>query len=381
MAHASIPSSSATSPGIVSFKSLPDLACSNVGGKVLSCTDDFFAEKENLIKPEAPIFIVGKFTENGKWMDGWESRRKRVAGYDHCVLALGLPGRIEGFTVDTSFFVGNFPESASLEAAALKDSSAESLAAAKWTTLVPVSGLQGGTANYFASADRTTRYTHVRFNIFPDGGVARLRVYGHVMPDWAALVAASSSPSVSSALSAAVSSAPSIPSGLVDVASVVNGAQVVTSNDSFFGSHSNLILPGRAPTMGDGWETRRKRILPGHDWIIVSLGRAARIKFVEVDTNHFKGNYPDSASIEAVYIDPSTEAGPPLQPFDFHRPNARLDGKFVEILPQTKMQPSHQHYFAENQLTNTDKLVTHIRMKIFPDGGISRLRMYGEVQL
>ena len=329
--------------------------------------------------------MVGKFTENGKWMDGWESRRKRVAGHDHCVVALGLPGRIEGVTVDTSFFVGNFPESASIEGASLADSSADSLAAAKWTTLVPVSGLQGGTANYFASADHTTRYTHVRFNIFPDGGVARLRVYGHVMPDWAALVAASSSAAISSSGSsgssaAAVSSAPgpAIPSGLVDVASVVNGAQVVTSNDSFFGSHSNLILPGRAATMGDGWETRRKRVLPGHDWIVVSLGRPAKIKFVEVDTNWFKGNYPDSALIEGVYLDPSAA---PLQPFDFHRPNARLDGKWAEILPQTNMQPSHQHYFAEHQLTNTDRLVTHIRMKIFPDGGISRLRMYGQVQL
>ena len=201
-------------------------------------------------------------------MDGWESRRKRVAGNDYCIIELGMPGRIEGFTVDTSYFVGNFPESCALEGAALKDSSAESLAAASWTTLVPVSGLSGGTANNFPCQDMKTRYTHIRFTIIPDGGVARLRVHGHVMPDFPALVAASNN--------------------AVDVACVINGGQVITSNDAFFGSHSNLILPERAPTMGDGWETRRKRVLPGHDWIIVKLGAPTRVRRIEVDTNHFK---------------------------------------------------------------------------------------------
>lgn len=201
-------------------------------------------------------------------MDGWESRRKRVAGNDYCIIELGMPGRIEGFTVDTSYFVGNFPESCALEGAALKDSSVESLAAASWTTLVPVSGLSGGTANYFPCQDMKTRYTHIRFTIIPDGGVARLRVHGHVMPDFPALVAASNN--------------------AVDVACVINGGQVITSNDAFFGSHSNLILPERAPTMGDGWETRRKRVLPGHDWIIVKLGAPTRVRRIEVDTNHFK---------------------------------------------------------------------------------------------
>ena len=275
--------------------------------------------------------------------------------------------------------VGNFPESCSLEGASLKDSSKESLAAAQWTTLVAQSTLQGGTANYFASADHNTRYTHIRFNIFPDGGVARLRVYGRVVPDFPALVAASKS--VSASVGSSVSSS-IVPSGLVDVASVVNGAQVVTSNDAFFGSHSNLILPGRAATMGDGWETRRKRVLPGHDWIIVSLGAKAKIKFVEVDTNWFKGNFPDSACIEGLYLDPESAETKKIQPHDFHRveANAWMAG-FVEILPQVKLQASHQHYYAEKDLKNTDKVITHIRMKIFPDGGISRLRMWGEVQL
>lgn len=301
-------------------------------------------------------------------MDGWESRRKRVAGYDHAILRLGMAGRIVGFTVDTSFFVGNFPESCSLEATtASPDASVDELHKAQWVELVPKSALAGGTANYFASCNQAQRFTHLRFNIFPDGGVARLRVHGVVMPDWPALVAASKNASAGSLA----------PAGTVDVANVLNGAKVVTSNDAFFGSHSNLILPNRAPTMGDGWETRRKRVLPGHDWIIVELGRAARIRKIEVDTNHFKGNFPDSCLIEGVFIEPQQAAS--IQPMDWHRPSDLF--QFVELLPQTKLQASHQHYYEGDQLTNTDKLITHIRMKIFPDGGISRLRMWGEVEL
>jgi allantoicase len=369
MAHAGIPSSSATSPHVVSFRSLSDLACANVGGRVLSVTDEFFAPASDLLKPEAPLFVLGKFTEQGKWMDGWESRRKRVSGYDHCIIALGTPGTIAGFTVDTSYFVGNFPESCSIEGAALQ-SDAE-VAQAAWTELIPKSQLSGGTANYFGiGSSNTTRYTHIRFNIFPDGGVARLRVHGQVLPDWSGLVAEAKQSRTDAEKAAGA------PLGLVDVASVLNGAKVITSNDAFFGSHSNLILPGRAKTMGDGWETRRKRILPGFDWIIVELGHAAKIKHVEVDTNWFKGNFPDSALIEGCCI--PKEKAQYLQPMDWHRPN---DFQFVEILPQVKLQASHQHYFGEQSLTRTDAVVTHIRMKIFPDGGISRLRMWGEVQL
>jgi len=365
MAHQSIPSSSATSPGVVGFRALPDLACANVGGKVLQCTDDFFAEKENLIKPEAPVFIVGKFTDNGKWMDGWESRRKRVAGHDWAILALGTPGTVSGVVVDTSYFVGNFPESCSLEAATLADGEADPAALEKavWTPLIPQSTLAGGTANYLPSEDIKTRVTHIRFHIYPDGGVARLRVHGTPLPNWKALSA-------------------SAQGGLIDVASALHGASVVTSNDAFFGAHSNLILPGRAATMGDGWETRRKRILPGHDWIVVKLGRAARIQRVEVDTNHFKGNFPDSALVEAVYLDPSSPDVQRMQPMDFHRPHPLLaPERFVTLVEQTKLHASEQRYFEKDQLKNTDKLVTHIRMKIFPDGGISRLRMWGAIEL
>jgi len=391
MAHSTIPSSSATSPGVVGFRSLPDLACSNVGGRVLSCTDEFFAEASNMTAPTTPVFVVGKFTDNGKWMDGWESRRKRTPGHDHAVIQLGLPGKIEGVNVDTSYFVGNFPEAASIEACSLEVGAGEvateeQLRSAEWSELVPVSTLAGGTANYLLASGpaRNMRVTHIRFHIYPDGGVARLRVHGTAMPNWAALVEASKK----SPLKAVGTNRP-IPAGLVDVACVTNGAQVITCNDAFFGSHSNLLLPDRAPTMGDGWETRRKRVLPGHDWIIIKLGRAAAIKLIEIDTNHFKGNYPDSASIEVAYLDEEKNASHRLTAGDWHRPHEQVE--WLELLPQTKMEAHAQRYFGAKgsegdadpaaKLHHTDRVVTHVRMKIYPDGGVSRLRMWGEVQL
>jgi allantoicase len=216
----------------------------------------------------------------------------------------------------------------------------ESLTSAAWTELVPKTKLAGGTQNYLpVSSER--RWTHVRLNIYPDGGVARFRVHGVVKPDPAKLRSG----------------------GLVDLAAAENGGIVVTCNDAFFGPKDNLILPGRATTMGEGWETRRKRV-PGFDWIVVKLAVPGTVHKVEVDTNHFKGNFPDMCSLEGCFLKEDI--------LDFA--NAK-DIAWQEILPRTKLQAHHRHFY-ESELHAAGPF-THVRLNIFPDGGISRLRVHG----
>lgn len=334
----------------IAFTEMVDLANEKVGGTAISTNDDFFAPKENLVKASTPIFIADKYTEFGKWMDGWESRRKRNLvheSHDWCIVKLGIPGAIHGVDVDTAFFTGNYPEYCSIEAThASENASPESLSAAKWTEILSKSKLQGGSHNLFTILVRE-RFTHVRLKIFPDGGVARLRVYGEVLPDPKKL--SSNTP--------------------IDLAALENGGVVITCNDSFFSPKENLILPGRAQHMGEGWETRRKRG-PGYDWIIVNLGTSGTLSKIEVDTHHYKGNFPESCSIDAAFI-----PGARLLPVDFR------EGKTIEwseVLPRTKLQADTKHTFEkELKPENLKKKFNYIRLNIYPDGGVSRLRVYG----
>lgn len=329
----------------VAFAELLDLAAERVGGRALLANDEFFAPKENLLKPGRGVFIPDKYTEQGKWMDGWETRRKRVPGYDWCIVRLGIPGVIRGVNVDTNHFIGNFPESCSLDGCEVEgDPSGEELAAngALWTELVPRTKLRGGSQNYLAVASER-RWTHVRLNIYPDGGVARLRVHGEVRTDRERLLRTG---------------------GLVDLAAAENGGTVVTCNDAFFGPKDNLILPGRAPNMGEGWETRRKRV-PGFDWIIVRLALPGSIHKVEVDTNHFKGNYPDTCSLEGIYL---------REPVGDFANAPHLQWR--ELLPRTKLQAHHRHFYEAAELRDKGPF-THVRLCIYPDGGVSRLRLHG----
>jgi allantoicase len=325
------------------FTDLIDLAAERVGGVALHATDEFFAEKENLLKPGRGVFIADKYTERGKWMDGWESRRKRGPGHDWCIVRLGLPGRIRGVDVDTNHFLGNYPEAASVEACvAPAGATIAELEGATWTEIVPMARLEGGAQNLFAVGTET-RFTHVRLRIFPDGGVARFRVHGEVLPDWDALVASD---------------------GPLDLAAVQHGGVAVLANDMFFSHRNNLIMPGRAANMGDGWETKRKRG-PGNDWVVVRLGRPGLLSEVEVDTNHFKGNYPDRCSLEGAVL-------PDGVPVEFL---SSLSIDWRVILPETKLQPHHQHRFSSELLPGGP--YTHVRLSIYPDGGISRLRLFG----
>ena len=326
------------------FTELIDLASERLGGAVLIANDDFFAPKENLLKAAAPVFIEGKYTDRGKWMDGWESRRRRTPGFDWCIIRLGLPGIVRGVVVDTSYFRGNYPEHCSLDGAtfsALPNEQELTSAAVQWVPLLPQMPLAGDNQNPFP-IHYEERITHLRFRIYPDGGVARLRVYGEVVPDWHQLKRAG---------------------GQIDLAAAEHGALVVSCSDMFFGHRHNLIMPGRAANMSDGWETKRRRG-PGHDWAIIKLGKPGRIHRVEVDTSHFKGNFPESCSVEACHTEASADEA-----------LTDLSMCWTTVLPRTKLQAHTRHFFHEELLDAG--VVSHLRFSIFPDGGVSRLRVYG----
>ena len=327
-----------------SFTDLADLAAERVGGRALAASDEFFAPKANLLKAGRGEFIPGKYTSRGKWMDGWETRRRRTPGHDWCVIRLGMPGIVRGLDVDTNHFIGNFPEACSLEAChRVGPVSKAALLGAKteWVELLPRSILKGGSQNLFP-IDHPGAFTHVRLSIYPDGGVSRLRIHGEVSVDWAALARSKRT---------------------FDLAAIQNGGLVLGVSDMHFGSKDNLIMPGRSKNMGDGWETRRRRG-PGHDWLVLRLGGPGRIDRIEIDTNHYKGNYPDSASLEGCL---SMESRLDVL--------AREAPGFLEILPQTKLRPHHRHFL--NRELRARGPFTHVRLRIFPDGGVSRLRIHG----
>ena len=338
------------------FTDLPDLACEAIGGAAIACNDDFFAEKENLLRAHDAVWKEHEYTDRGKWMDGWESRRRREPGAtggnpagfagrgaeprnDWCIVRLGMPGVISGVVIDTAFFRGNFPESAALYATAIDDPlDLSALAQATWTQVLPRSQLQGDSKNAF-EVDDNHRYTHVRLDIFPDGGVARLRVHGDVVPNWARLRALG---------------------GTIDLAALEHGAVVESCSDMFFGSRNNLIKPGPSRSMADGWETRRRRG-PGNDWAIVRLAAKGTLERVEIDTTHFKGNAPGSCTLEGV-----NAPGVAADQLTGWRP-----------LLATALQP-HTRQVFDQELRRVGE-VTHLRLSVFPDGGVARLRAWGEL--
>lgn len=307
-----------------------ELASARAGGVVLAASDDFFAEKENLIKAAEPVFIADRYTGRGKWMDGWESRRRRVPGNDWAVVRLGIPGVISSVTVDTRFFTGNYPEECSLEGCAADiDARLEELG--DWIDLVPRRALRGDSLNLF-DVTHPRRSTHVRLNIFPDGGVARLRVYGEARPDWKHL------------------------GRDIDLAAAECGATLVDASDRHYGNPQNLIMPGPGCSMADGWETRRRRG-PGHDWVTVRLASEGVVEAVEVDTSHFKGNFPHACSLD---VSPNGD-----------------DGSWTEVLCRSKLEADTRHVFRSELRGGIS--ARFARFNIFPDGGVSRLRLFGRM--
>jgi len=303
-----------------------------LGTRVTYASDEFFAAKERLIEPQAPVFIADKYDAHGKWMDGWESRRKRTPGNDHCIIRLGIPGVVHGVDIDTSYFTGNYPPEACIDACV----SDQDVPPGEWVGILARAELQGD-AHHFLPVDNDSVWTHLRLNIFPDGGIARLRIYGEIRPDLQSV------------------------HGSVDLFAMENGGRAIAASDEHYGSMHNLNLAGRGVNMGDGWETARRRG-PGNDWIIAALGLPGTIERVEVDTAHFKGNYPDRVSLEAALF----TAGDSI---DFS------DAAWHTLLPEQKLEMDRQHEFAA-ELNNIGP-VSHVRMSIYPDGGVSRLRLFG----
>ncbi|WP_045742087.1 allantoicase [Actinoplanes rectilineatus] len=311
------------------FTTLPDLASRAFGGGVVVANDEFFAAADHLVLPTAPGHAPRTFDTKGQVYDGWETRRRREAGHDFAVVRLGAPGVIRGFDIDTAFFTGNFPPFASVDAVALPGHPGpDELAAADWQPLLGRSPLKGDSSNLFP-VDDGRRFTHVRLNIFPDGGVARLRVHGEVVPD------------------------PELLPKVFDVAAAEYGATVVDCSDMFYGNPQRMLMPGLAQNMGDGWETSRRRD-DGNDWVVVRLAAPARLRFAELDTSHFKGNAPGAARLTGM--------------------DSRVDpDAWFEVLPREALRRDTRHRFPVRVRTE----VTHVRLDIFPDGGMARLRLLG----
>jgi allantoicase len=325
--------------------SIPDFALRYVnladarrGAVALQATDEFFAPKERMLNPDPAVFIPGKYDDNGKWMDGWETRRKRSEGHDHCVVKLAYPGVLYGFDLDTSHFTGNFPPAASIDACFTHGP----LELVEWNEILPPQNLAGNSHHYVPIASRHA-WTHLRVNIFPDGGLARLRAYGKAVRDWAGVDR----------------SAP------LDLVALENGGRYIAASDSHYGTPWNLLVPGRGIDMGDGWETRRRRV-PGNDWAILALGRRGRIQRIEIDTAHFKGNFPDRCSIHAADAQGGTEESLVTQAMFWRA-----------LLPEQKMKADSIHVF-EREIQDLGP-VTHVRVNIHPDGGLSRVRLIGMI--
>ena len=326
------------------FTDLIDLAAERLGGAVVAANDEFFAPKESLLRASAPEWREGLYTDRGKWMDGWETRRRRTPGHDWAVVRLGVPGVVRGVVIDTAFFRGNYPDRAGIDICELDGvpTVAElTRESAPWSPLLEPVPLQGDARNEFP-VNGERRVTHLRLNIYPDGGVARLRVHGEPRPEPGQLA----------------------PDTVVDLAAMELGGYVVVCSDMFFGHRQNLILPGRSTHMGDGWETRRRRG-PGHDWTIVRLAARGLIERIDVDTDHFKGNAPEACTVESC--DAAGAAA-----------DALTDDTvgWTELLPRVRLQPHSRHRFDE--LAHRTP-ATHVRLAIFPDGGVARLRVLGRV--
>ncbi|MCB5362915.1 allantoicase [Pusillimonas sp. CC-YST705] len=317
-----------------------NLAAGDLGAKVLKCSDEFFGEARRMLATGGSVFIVGKFDDHGKWVDGWETQRRRHGGHDYAVVQLAWPGVIKGIDIDTSHFTGNYPQAASLEACFCEGEPDEHT---QWVSLLPAQALSAS-AHHFIPLDDARVWSHVRLNIYPDGGVARFRVYGQPACDWQSMSTQT----------------------LHEVSSLRLGGRIVGYSDAHFGVPSRLLMSGRGVNMGDGWETRRRRE-PGFDWCVIELGHAVTVEKIEIDTAHFKGNYPAQVSLQAAQVSPSTDASVITQAMFW-----------PELMRPQATQMHKQHFFEAEQLQTLGP-VTHVRVNMYPDGGISRVRIWGRL--
>ena len=322
-----------------SMQGLVNLASPKMGTKILAFSDDFFGEVTRMLNDKDPIFIEDKYDNHGKWMDGWESKRRRDGGNDWAILKLGSAGIISKIEIDTSYFTGNFPPFFSLEGIY---SETEPNKDSNWKSLISKTNLIGDCKNNF-ELNLKEKFNFVRLQIFPDGGVARIRLFGEVKYNWDRFNNEE----------------------IIELSSLKLGGSILAYNNAHYGDVSALLSEGRGKTMGDGWETRRRRE-PGNDWIIIKLAQKGIIEKIEIDTAHFKGNYPDRASIQAISIDKNITTKDLIQSSE----------NWDVILDETKLTADNIHEYEIN--SNSKAEATHIRLNIYPDGGVSRLRIFGK---
>ena len=318
-----------------------DLAQPILGSKIVYKTDEFFAKANRIINPNKPVFIENKFDKHGKWMDGWETRRRRNKGYDHLIIRLGKEGRISRVNIDTTYFNGNQPSGASLQACYCKKNIPDKKI--KWITILNKKKIKPNSHNIFGIKNRSV-FTHVRLNIFPDGGIARLRIFGKI--------AAEKLPFVKK---------------IINLSSLLNGASIIACNNEHFGKAENILAPGTGKNMGDGWETKRSRG-KNSDWLILKFAAAGKVNKVQIDTHHFKGNYPDRCSLQAAYVNGKIS----------NKAIVNKSKKWKLLLNKVKLYAHKKHNFR-NKLMRKNK-INYIRINIFPDGGISRIRVFGRVE-
>jgi allantoicase len=316
-----------------------NLASRRLGAEAIYASDDFFADKSRMLQDAPAVFVPDKYDENGKWMDGWESRRRRGGGHDFCIVKLGCRGVIRGVDIDTSHFTGNYPPSASLDACVSGPAPDEKTA---WREILAAQNL-GPSAHHFFPVENTEAFTHVRLNIYPDGGVARLRVYGDPVPAWD----------------------PADRKSVHELSLATNGGRIIGYNNAHYGTVWTLLTTGRGINMGDGWETRRRRE-PGHDWIVVKLGAPGLVERVVVDTCHYKGNYPDRCSLQAALADGTDESIVNQAMF------------WRELVGEQKLSADSIHEYSGDTVRKLGP-VSHVKLNIFPDGGVSRLRIFGQL--
>ena len=321
---------------IIFTNGLIDLAQPRLGTKVIYKTDDFFASASRIISPTNPVFKEGVFDKHGKWMDGWESRRKRTLGHDFIILKLGKPGKISKVDVDTSHFNGNQPGMVSIEGA---NSNSNKINQFKWVPILSKKKTKANSHHYF-SINNKKIFTHIKFNIFPDGGVARLRLYG------------------------SIAKSNNLKNKKINLASLLDGASVIACNNEHFGKAENILAPGKAKNMGDGWETRRRRD-KGNDWLILNSIDGSFIDKIEISTHHFKGNFPSHCSLQAAYLNTKNS-----------KKIVNSSNKWKYLLKNTKLSANKTHTF-KNYLMKKEK-INYIKINIFPDGGISRFKIFGK---
>ncbi len=318
----------------------PNLASARLGAVATFATDDFFADKSRMLQDTPAVFVPDKYDDNGKWMDGWESRRRRHGGHDWAIVQLATPCVIKGLDIDTSHFTGNFPPAASLEGCR---SEAEPSDKTVWTPLLPINSLGSSRHHYFAvQSDLAVNY--IRLQIFPDGGVARLRVYGAPVPNWKA----------------------GDTKTVHELSALKNGGMIVAYNDAHYGNLPAFLMEGRGRNMGDGWETRRRRE-PGNDWIIVALGGVGTLEKIEVDTAFYKGNFADRCSLQAAKVEQGTRASIITQ-----------SQFWPELMGMQQLKADTVHTFNADQIAKLGP-VSHVKLNIYPDGGVSRLRIFGKL--